>query len=364
MPILSLNWLGRQCPTTRWLSGITSDGVQPGKMSRYDFPIGARRPPPITNRWLSRWFKHHKTSGHAQRVGLSQRFTFKVCHLEPSTLVWLVVAGLGLVSFAPPSQAQARKEVLIITEQGLSHPGMALVTNQIHSALNLDQRFQEELYAENLDAADLSEDLLKERRDSVLQEYRHKRLDVIVLVGPDPIRIFGGPSKTIYSDVPIVFCCAVPGQVDQQNIDSQFTGSWFQLDPTKTLDAALHLLPETRQLFVIAGQSIYDRGVTASATGGKRGSGPPQYGRARILVGRTIRSSFGTWQGNSNRSLGPSETEIRAGCGMNCSEWGGIPQTPYHRGVRSREQRGSVLLGLKHGLIAVSLEPRQRLLAY
>jgi hypothetical protein len=104
---------------------------------------------------------------------------------------------LVLVCFAPPTQAQERKQVLIITEVGLSHPGMALVTNQVHSALNLDQRFQEEVYTENLDAADLSEDLLKERRDSVLQEYRHKKLDVIVLVGPDPIRIFGGPSKTI-----------------------------------------------------------------------------------------------------------------------------------------------------------------------
>ena len=269
MFILSLNWLGRQCPTTRWLSGIPSDGLQPGKMSTHHFPISARRPPPTNNRSLSRWlFQHYETSAHTQCVALSQRFTFRVCLLERSTSRWLVVTVLVLVCFAPPTQAQERKQVLIITEVGLSHPGMALVTNQVHSALNLDQRFQEEVYTENLDAADLSEDLLKERRDSVLQEYRHKKLDVIVLVGPDPIRIFAGPSKTIYSDVPIVFCCAVPGQVDQQNMDSQFTGSWFQLDPTKTLDAALHLLPETRQLFVIAGQSIYDRGVTALVKAG------------------------------------------------------------------------------------------------
>jgi hypothetical protein len=201
-------------------------------------------------------------------VGLSQRFTFRVCLLERSTLRWLVVSVLVLVCFAPPSQAQARKQVLIVTELGLSHPGMALVTNQIHSALNLDQRFQEQVYTENLDAADLSEDLLKERRDSLVQEYRHKRLDLIVLVGPDPIRIFGELSKTIYPDVPIVFCCTVPGQVDQQNMDSRSTESWFQLDPAKTLDAALHLLPKTRQLFVIAGQSIYDQGVTALVKAG------------------------------------------------------------------------------------------------
>ena len=87
--------------------------------------------------------------------------------------------------------------------------------SQIHAALNLDERFQEEVYTENLDAVDLSEDLLKERRDSVLQEYRHKRLDVIVLVGPDPIRIFGELSKTTYPDLSdCVLLRAVPGQVD------------------------------------------------------------------------------------------------------------------------------------------------------
>jgi signal transduction histidine kinase/ABC-type uncharacterized transport system substrate-binding protein len=268
MFILSLNWPGRQCPTTRWLSVIPSDGLQPGKMSRYHFPDGAKRPPPANYRWLSRWFKHHETSGHTQRVDLSQLFTFRACPRERSTWRWLVVAALALVCFAPPSQAQARRQVLIVTELGLSHPGMALVTNQIHSALNLDQRFHGEVYMENLDAADLPEDLLKERRDSLVQEFRHKRLDLIVLVGPDPIRIFGELLKTTYPDVPIVFCCAVPGQVDQQNMDSRSTGSWFQLDPAKTLDAALNLLPETRQLFVIAGQSIYDRGLTAIVKAG------------------------------------------------------------------------------------------------
>jgi hypothetical protein len=147
------------------------------------------------------------------------------------------LAALGLVCFAPASQAQERKQVLVITERGLSHPGMALVTNQIRSALDLDQSCQEEVYTENLDAADLSEDAQKEQRDSLVLKYRHNRMDLIVLVGPDPIRAFAEPLKTVYPDVPIVFCCSVPGQVDQQNIDSRSTGSWFQLDPAKTLDA-------------------------------------------------------------------------------------------------------------------------------
>ena len=203
-----------------------------------------------------------------KRVNLGRRSVSTICRIGLYTMCWLVAAALALVCFALTSHAQERKQVLIVTELGLSHPGMAVVTNQIHSALNLDQRFQEEVYTESLDAADLSEDALRERRDSLLQKYRNKKLDVVVLVGPSAIRAFAEPSNMIYPDVPIVFCCTVPGQVDPQDIESRSTGSWFQLDPAKTLDAALRLLPETRQLFVIAGQSIYDRGVIALVKAG------------------------------------------------------------------------------------------------
>jgi signal transduction histidine kinase len=262
MFIQFLKWLGRQCSILR-LSGVPLDGLQPGRGSRRHFPISiARRPPPTNSRWLSHsLFQHHETSDSTQRVGLSQRF--RVCSFDPSTLRWLVTAAFVLVCFPSASESQTRKQILIVTEVGPSHPGMALVTSQIDSALYRDQRFQEEVYTENLDAADLSDDVLKEKRDSLVQKYRHNELDVIVLVGPDPIRLFAEPSNTLYPNVPIVFCCTVPGQVDQRIPDSRSTGSLFQLDPAKTLDAALSLLPETRQVFVVAGQSKYDRGVTA-----------------------------------------------------------------------------------------------------
>jgi signal transduction histidine kinase len=226
--------------------------------SRYKLSIGPHR-------CLS---DRHATSTTMKRVDPGRRVVSTICRSRRYTLHWLVAAAIGLVCFAPPSQAQERKQVLIITEVGLSHPGMALVANQIQSALNLDHRFQEEVYTENLDSADLSEDVLKERRDFLVQKYRDKRLDLIVLVGPSPIRAFAETPKTIYPDVPMVFCCAVPGQVDQQNVDSRSTGSWFQLDSAKTLDAALRLLPETRQVFVIAGQSRFDRGVAALVKAG------------------------------------------------------------------------------------------------
>ncbi len=104
----------------------------------------------------------------------------------------------------------------------------------------------------------------KSGRNSLISlsgQYRHLKLDLIVLVGPNAIRLLAEP-KTIFPNVPVVFCCTVLGMIDQI-ADNRATGSWFQLEPAKTVEAALGLVPGTRHLFVVAGQSDYDRGLTA-----------------------------------------------------------------------------------------------------
>ena len=93
-------------------------------------------------------------------------------------------------------------------------------------------------------------------------------MDLIVLMGPDPIRFLAKPSKPFFPDVPVVFCCSDPGQLPQVVSDSRSTGSWFQFEPSKTLDAALGLLPETRHVFVVVGQSKYEQGLTALVKAG------------------------------------------------------------------------------------------------
>ncbi len=175
----------------------------------------------------------------------------------------LFLTALGFVCFAPASHAQVRKNVLMINIVGQSHPGPTIVTNLVLSALHSDPRFQVEFYWENLDAI-YHPDEWQEQLDSVVQQYRHRKLDLIVLMGPNAIQVLEEP-RTIFPNVPAVFCCTAPGQIDQMRIDRRSTGSWFQLEPGKTVEAALGLLPRTRHLFVVGGQSDYDRRLTALA---------------------------------------------------------------------------------------------------
>ena len=178
---------------------------------------------------------------------------------------WLLLVALGLFILAPASQAQVKKTILVINEFGQSTPVSVIVADQIRLAIHSDPRFQVQFQWENLDAMDLSNDSLNEQRDLVAQRHLGQKLDLIVLVGPDPLQLLTDRSKAFYAEVPVVFCCAAQGQPAQPVTDSRSTGSWLQFEPAKTLDAALRLLPETRELFVVTGQSRFDKGVAALA---------------------------------------------------------------------------------------------------
>ncbi len=183
------------------------------------------------------------------------------CFFKRSLRPLLVLAVVVLVYLVPTSQGQVRKNVLMINIIGQSHPGPMIVTNLVLSALHSDPRFQVEFYWENLDAI-YHPDEWQEQLDSVVQQYRHRKLDLIVLMGPNAIQILEEP-RTIFPNVPAVFCCTAPGQINQISVGRRSTGSWFQFEPGRTVEAALGLLPQTRHLFVVGGQSDYDRRLTA-----------------------------------------------------------------------------------------------------
>ena len=190
-----------------------------------------------------------------------KRFGSTPGFFRPTIRSSLALAALALVSSPPASQGQVRKNVLMISIVGPSHPGPVIVSNQVASALHSDPRFQVEFYWENLDVIYHPEEW-QEQLDFLVGRYRHLKLDLIVLVGPNAIRLLAEP-KPIFPNVPVVYCCAIPGMIDQVRGDYRSTGSWFQLEPAKTVEAALDLVPGTRHLFVVAGQSDYDRGLTA-----------------------------------------------------------------------------------------------------
>ena len=157
-------------------------------------------------------------------------------------LVVFLVASIAL------AQTPVRKTVLIIDEVGQAHPAVALVNDRVMSRMAADQRYQIEFYVESLDTPLFTDKRSEtENEAELVRQYENRKIDIIVAVGPGPIRFLSQVSETFLPGVPIVFCGSTQVQAGNPKLSSRFTGSWLNLDAAKTLEAAMLLSPELRQ---------------------------------------------------------------------------------------------------------------------
>jgi len=111
----------------------------------------------------------------------------------------------------------------------------------------------------------------EEARDWLTKKYGSQELNVVVAVGPGAVDFLSNPAQTMFLEIPIVICGTSADQLSNPRLDSRFTGTWLTLEPEKTLEVALHLLPNTRHVYVVGGSSPFDK-VVMSVTQAKLSS--------------------------------------------------------------------------------------------
>jgi signal transduction histidine kinase/ABC-type uncharacterized transport system substrate-binding protein len=182
---------------------------------------------------------------------------------------WGGAQMLGLIATDAPSevvrtsqQIKPTKRVLVFTEFGTYVPGVVLILSEIRSSLSKQSEYKVDLFDESLDTSLFPEETSQEEIwASYVHKYRDKKPDIIVALGPAPIKFLAESRATFFPDVPIVFCGSTRGQAESPKLDSHFTGAWMAADPAKTLDAALQLQPDTKRVVVVGGTAPFDRGV-------------------------------------------------------------------------------------------------------
>lgn len=176
--------------------------------------------------------------------------------LKPALFVFLC---LLLLSPASSPQAETQR-VLIISDGGLSAPAMTLAVQNIHETLDKGLPYHLEYYSEDLDYSLFPDDASQKRfRDFYVRKYQNRQPNLIITVGQASLRSVMDSHRESFPNVPVVYCCTSPQLYDLPTLDSSFTGTWVIYDPAKTIDAAIQLRPNTRQVFVVGGASPLDR---------------------------------------------------------------------------------------------------------
>src|SRR5260370_13896724 len=173
----------------------------------------------------------------------------------------LVLVTFALVSGSSASaQTPAKKNVFILNQVGLSHALTNVMSQELLDGVRDTPSRHIEFYSESFDMLLFADRLTpKDLSESIRKQYGSQKFDVVVAVGPDTIRFLEAYAKLLFPDVPVVICGSAANEAGQPTLDSRFTGTWQQWEPSKTLEVALRLFPGTRPVFVVGGTSGYDR---------------------------------------------------------------------------------------------------------
>src|SRR5437879_2019245 len=135
------------------------------------------------------------------------------------------------------AQLKETRRVLILNELGSD---VGVIDQEIFTALG-KAPFHTEFYIEDLDTNLFSEkDSQSQFSDWYLRKYRDRTPDLIIAVGPSPVKMMAESHQAFAPNTPIVFWGSTEEFPEAPRLDSDFTGVWGVAQPDKTLDAALH----------------------------------------------------------------------------------------------------------------------------
>jgi PAS domain S-box-containing protein len=174
----------------------------------------------------------------------------------------LLVVSLLLPAISS-AQAKPVKRVLVFYERDLSSPTVGTVDEELRGAL-ANAPYQIELYHEYLETILFPDPVVQQEfREFYIRKYRNRRPDLIITLGPSPLKFVVESHEKFFEDIPIVFGGAAELEADNPNLDAHFTGVWERFEPEKTLEGALRLQPDTHHVVVVGGMSPFDRRLEA-----------------------------------------------------------------------------------------------------
>ena len=168
-------------------------------------------------------------------------------------MLWLVVSGVA------EAQVKPVRRILILNELGSSYPAMKTIDQGIRGALE-SSPYQLDFYTEHLDTIQFPDPATQQTfRDFYIQKYQDRKPDVIITVGPSPLRFMMDVHKKAFSGVPIIFCLPNGVAPGSPALDPDFTGVENDIAAAETVEAILRLRPSTKRVIVVGGQSAFDK---------------------------------------------------------------------------------------------------------
>ena len=177
----------------------------------------------------------------------------------------LLLFGMFLLFQSPaPAQVKEIRRILILNEVGTSYPAINIINEGIQTALR-NSPYQLEFYSEYLDTILFPDPTdQQEFRAFYIRKYQNRKPDVIITVGPSPLKFMVEVHQKAFPGVPIIFCLPNGNVAGSPALDGNFAGVENDMAPAETLEIALRLQPGTKHVVLVGGISDFDKLGVAS----------------------------------------------------------------------------------------------------
>ncbi len=198
-----------------------------------------------------------RTSGPESRDRLPRRRTAPWLRLI-SVAIWLL--------FATGAPAAETKHVLILSSNDSLLPAGNAVASSFQRALAADNPDRVEIFTEFLDADRFPGPAHEAEMKSLLRDkYASIPIDLTIAIGPQALDFLSQRRASLFPGAPLIFAGVSETSMRQRGVPPNSTGVVSRFDPVRTLELALRLQPDARQLVVVTGASTFDQQWAAVA---------------------------------------------------------------------------------------------------
>ncbi len=150
--------------------------------------------------------------------------------------------------------------MLVLYGDRLSIPVMRITEQGLMAGLSREQPEEVEIFSEYLDlaripAAQYENDLVRYLR----ARYSARKPDVVIAVGSSALEVAIAHGDELFPGVPIVFANVDLREMEGRTMPSNVTGLWMAWDYQRTVELALQLQPETREIVCVAGSGAQEQ---------------------------------------------------------------------------------------------------------
>ncbi len=173
-----------------------------------------------------------------------------------------IPAGLGFSQDSPKSV----KRFLILYENQSTLPAVVQVAEGLRESMIRNMPLGIEIYTEYLDTDRFPAPANVARlADYLAVKYASMRFDAVLAGGPAALQFALNHRKAIGNNAPIVFGAVSATSLRNRVLPSDVKGVVNSFDVRKTIDLALTLQPDAKEIVVMTGSSGFDRNWRATA---------------------------------------------------------------------------------------------------